>query len=122
MRYAVLMYTDPAHTEAMSPEAVEAVKRKHEELGEEAAGEIVGGCGLAFPAETTLLRLGANGVEASTGPFVEGREQLSAYYEIETETKERALEIAGRILDDHVTAVELRAIHDSAPRRPFSEP
>jgi len=56
-----------------------------------------------------------------SGPFTAGREQLSAYYEIETQTEERALEIAGRILDDHVTAVELRAIHDSAPRKPWAE-
>ena len=121
MRYAVLMYTDPAHTRAMTPEAIEAVKRKHAELGEDAAGEIVGGCGLAAADETALLRLGPDGVGVSTGPFRQGREQLSAYYEIETETDERAMEIAGRILDDHVTAVELRAIHDSAPRRQWSE-
>jgi hypothetical protein len=121
MRYAVLMYTDPAHTKAMTPEALQAVMRKHEALGEDAKDEIVGGCGLAAPDQTTLLRLSQEGVEASSGPFASGREQLSAYYEIETKTEERALEIAGRILDDHVTAVELRAIHDSAPRKPWAE-
>lgn len=121
MRYAVLMYTDPEHTKAMTPEAVQVVMRKHEALGEDAKDEIVGGCGLAAPDDTTLLRLSDDGVKTSTGPFASGREQLSSYYEIETKTEERALEIAGRILDDHVTAVELRAIHDSAPRRPWTD-
>jgi hypothetical protein len=122
MRYVVLMYTDPEHTKAMTTEAIKAVMRKHEALGEDAKDEIVGGVGLASPEQTTLLRLSADGVETLAGPFRSGREQLSSYYEIETETEERALEIAGRILDDHVTTVELRAIHDSAPRRAWAEP
>jgi hypothetical protein len=114
------MYTDPAHTKAMTPEALEVVMQKHAAIGEEAEGEIVGGVGMAAPEETATLRLGAEGVEASSGPFKEGREQLSAYYELEVTTEQRALEIASNILDDHVTAVELRAIHDSAPRRDWS--
>jgi hypothetical protein len=114
------MYTDPAHTKAMTPDALQAVMRKHEAIGEDAKGEIVGGVGMAAPEDTTTLRLGADRVESETGPFMDGREQLSAYYELEVESEERALEIASRILDDHVTAVELRAIHDSAPRRPWS--
>jgi hypothetical protein len=115
------MYTDPEHTKAMTPEAIQVVMRKHKAIGEDAKDEIVGGVGMAAPEETATLRLGAEGVEASPGPFKEGREQLSAYYEIETETEERALEIAGLVLDDHVTGVELRAIHDSAPRRDWSD-
>jgi len=121
MRYAVLMYTDAAHTRAMTPEAVRAVMRKHEAIGEDARDEIVGGVGMSAPADTTTLRLGTDGVEASTGPFTHGREQLSAYYELEVESEERAREIASRILDDHVTAIELRAIHDAAPRRCWSD-
>ena len=121
MRFTILMYTDPAHTKAMTPEAIQAVMRKHEEIGEDAKDEIVGGVGLSAPADTTTLKLGTDGVEASTGPFTHGREQLSAYYELEVESEERAREIASRILDDHVTAVELREIHDAAPRRRWSD-
>jgi hypothetical protein len=37
-----------------------------------------------------------------------------ALAEVECETLKRAQEIAAHILDDHVTAVEVRAIHDPA--------
>jgi hypothetical protein len=116
MRYALLMYTDPAHTQAMSESAVEDVKRKHGTLVEElrANGEVTGGAGLAFPHETTVLRLDGDSVAAREGPLTpDPVEQLSAYYEIDCETLDRAREIASRILDDHVTAIELRRIHDS---------
>jgi hypothetical protein len=119
MKFAVLMYTDPAHTEAMSKEARDVVMRKHAALGEElvASGELIGGSGLDAPHETTVLRLGDEGVVADRRPFVTGMvEQLSSYYELECETRERAEEIAARILDDHVTAVEVRHVHDSADR------
>ena len=120
MRFAILMYTDPEHTRAMSKADFERVMEKHGVLRDElrAAGELVGGAGLAFPDETTLLRLADGEVTAEARPFhPDSNEQLSAYYEIECETPARAQEIAGRVLDDHVTAVELRGIHDTARAR-----
>lgn len=111
------MYADPAHTQAMSKSAVDVVLRKHEALREEltASGELTGGAGLALPHETTVLRLGPDGVALREGPLVtESGEQLTAYYEIDCETADRAREIAARVLDDHVTAVEVRRIHNTA--------
>jgi hypothetical protein len=116
VRYALLMYTDPARTQAMSEAAVEDVKRKHADLLEPllASGEVTGGAGLALPDETTVLRLDGDAVAAREGPLApEPVEQLSAYYEIDCETLDRARDIASSILDDHVTAIELRRIHDS---------
>jgi hypothetical protein len=117
VKYAVLMYADPAHTRAMSEAALDVVARKHEGLREEltGSGELVGGAGLALPDETTVLRLGHDGVVAGQGPLVaETIEHLTAYYEIDCASADRAREIAARMLDDHVTAVELRRIHDTA--------
>jgi hypothetical protein len=108
------MYADPAHTRAMTPEAVGVVKRKHEALVAEMQrnGELAGGAGLALPDETLALRLGGDAVR---GPLHDDRtEHLTAYYEVECATEDRAREIAGRTLDDHVTAVEVRRIHDTA--------
>jgi hypothetical protein len=116
VRYALLMYADPAHTQAMSELAVEDVKRKHGALVEEliANDEVTGGAGLALPHETTVLRLDGDSIAVREGPLTpEPVEQLTAYYEIDCETLDRAREIASRILDDHVTAIELRRIHDS---------
>jgi hypothetical protein len=116
MKFALLMYTDPAHTEAMSEEAVEVVLRKHAALREELepSGELVGGAGMNLPKETTWLRLEGDEATVGTGPLItDSVDQLSAYYELECETLERAREIAARILDDHVVAVELRGIHNT---------
>jgi hypothetical protein len=116
MKYVTLMYTDPEHTKAMSKAQFDAVMRKHTQLGEEliASGELIGGMGMAVADETTLLRLGPHGVVAERGPLAaRATIHISAYYELECESPERAREIAERLLDDHVTAVELRAVHDS---------
>ena len=113
MRYGVLMYTDPAHTRAMSQAALDVVAAKHEAFRNElfASGELVGG--LAFAAAEETLVLLPRG-ESRGGPFNDRIEQLSAYYEIECASLERARAIAARVLDDHVTAVELRRVHDTA--------
>jgi hypothetical protein len=116
MKYVTLMYTDPEHTKAMSEDQFDAVMRKHRQLGEEliASGELIGGMGMAAAEETTLLRLGGGGVVAERGPLGAGAAvHVSAYYELECGSDERAQAIAERLLDDHVTAVELRSVHDS---------
>jgi hypothetical protein len=117
VRYAVLMYADPVHTRAMTESDLAVVARKHEALRNELteSGELAGGAGLVLPDETTVLRLGADGVVTHDGPLAsDTAEHLTAYYEIDCETADRAREIAAHVLDDHVTAVELRRIHDTA--------
>jgi hypothetical protein len=117
MRYATLMYTVPEHTEAMSDADLAVVAAKHDAIRKEltASGELVGGSALAVPSETVVLRLAGGGSAVATaGPLaVDAVEHLSAYYEIDCDTVERAHEIAVRLLDDHVTTVELRRIHDA---------
>jgi hypothetical protein len=115
--YAVLMFADPVYSRAMSRSELDVVMRKHAAFRDEltASGELVGGAGLALPDETTNLRLGPAGVVTQQGPLAaDAVEHLTAYYEIECDTAERAQEIAARVLDDHVTAVEVRRIHDTA--------
>ena len=117
MLYALLMYADPAHTRAMSEQALADVARKHEALRSElgGSGELSGGAGLVLPDETTLLRLGSDGPVTTQGPLnADTTEHLTAYYEVDCETPERANEIAAHLLDDHVIAVEVRRIHDTA--------
>ena len=99
MRYALLMYADPERTTAMTADELGEVGRKHAALRDE----------LMLPHETTTLRW--NG-PTTAGPFLGGRDQLTAYYELECGTGEQAREIAARVLDFHVVAVELRRIHD----------
>ena len=115
MRYAVLMYSDPAETKTMSAADRDAVGRKHQALRTEliASGELLGGTGLAYPGDTKTMRLVDDAVAVADGPLVAAREQLTAYYLIDCRDLDRALAIAERILDFHVTAVEVRQVHDS---------
>jgi hypothetical protein len=108
----VLMYADPARTAAMTRAERAEVMAKHEELGAEleASGELLNGCGLGYPAETRTLRW--NGA-STDGPCHGGVEQLTAYYVLDCVDAARAEAVAARLLDFHVTSVEVRAVHDS---------
>lgn len=111
MKFMVLMYADPNATAAMTADQRKEVAARHEALHRDfgGTGELLNGAGLAYPKDTTTLRWEG---EATAGPLAEGAEHLTAYYVVECDTPERAKEIAGRVLDFHVTAVEVRAIHD----------
>ncbi|MEY9926594.1 hypothetical protein ABH926_001216 [Catenulispora sp. GP43] len=115
MKFMVLMYADPAATAAMTAEQRADVFARHEalhaDLGE--TGELLNGAGLVFPKDTTTLRWQPDaGPAAAEGPFAEATEHVTAYYVLECESAERAREIAARVLDFHVVAVEVRPIHD----------
>ncbi|WP_328456603.1 YciI family protein [Streptomyces sp. NBC_00386] len=114
MKYMVLMYADPAATEAMTAEQRTEVFRRHEAFHKdlEGSGELLNGAGLAHPRDTTTLRWSEEEPAAAAGPFVEAAEHLTAYYVIECATPERARAVAERVLDFHVVAVEVRPIHD----------
>ena len=115
MKYMVLMYSDPAATEAMSASDRAEVAHRHEVLHQDLAGsgEMLTGAGLAYPRDT----MPSGGVWMDL-PRRRGRSpgrpgQLTACYMIDRAGPDRARAIAERILDFHVTAVEVRPIHDS---------
>jgi hypothetical protein len=116
VKYVLLMYADPAHTKAMTAGDRDMVARKHAALRAELinSGELLDGAGLAYPADTTTLRLDDGAVAASQGPLMTSTIQLTAYYLVRCPDVDRARAIAEHILDFHVTAVEVRPVHDSA--------
>jgi hypothetical protein len=62
-----------------------------------ARGEFVGAEGLTPPGQARVVRANGNGAPVVTdGPFPEAKEFLVGYWIVETETPERAYEIAGR--------------------------
>jgi hypothetical protein len=67
MKHMVLMYTDPAHTRAMSRSDLDVVARKHERLRNELteSGELLSGAGVVFPDETTCCVSGIRGSPSS---------------------------------------------------------
>ena len=61
------------------------------------AGELVGAEGLSGPDQAKLVRAGAGGEPITDGVFPESKEFLAGYWIVETETPERAHEIAARV-------------------------
>ena len=78
MKYMVLMYSDPAKTKAMSAEGREAVRHRHEALHADEAGAMFNRPGLAYPDQTTTIRLSGDRPAATQRPFLEANEQLTA--------------------------------------------
>jgi hypothetical protein len=104
----------------MSSADLEVVLSKHEALRAELSetGELLNGAGLTFPEDTTTIRLDHDGTPAAAeGSIAIGEEHVTAYYVFECADRDRAVAIAERLLDSHVTAVEVREIHDSTGMR-----
>ncbi|WP_428966826.1 YciI family protein [Micromonospora fluostatini] len=63
-----------------------------------AAGEFVDAQGLAMPDQARIVRAGEGGRPVVTeGPFAETKEFLAGYWIVDTETVERAVELAAYI-------------------------
>jgi hypothetical protein len=115
MKYMLLMHADPAATKAMTAEERALIADKHGRVIPELTdpAEVLNGAGLGYPEQTSTFRYrpGADPV-GSEGPLVAGTEHLTAYYVVECATPERAREIGALLVDFHVTAVEVRPVHD----------
>lgn len=63
-----------------------------------ASGEFVDGQGLAMPDQARIVRAGDGGAPVVTeGPFAETKEWLAGYWIVDTDTPERAVELAAYI-------------------------
>lgn len=114
MKYVVLIYSNPATWGALPAGEADRVIRIHNDLIGEltGSGEFLNIYRLAHAgtARTVALR---DGVPAVTdGPFGESKEVLASLWEIDVESLDRALEIAG-VLTPHAT-VEVRPLMDAA--------
>jgi hypothetical protein len=116
VRYALLMYTVPADTKAMTRADFDVVMEKHAALRDELteSGELAGGAGLVLPEQTTTLRWSDGEVTTANGPLLEGDEHMTGFYLVDCADRDRALAIGEHVLDFHVTSVEVREIHDTA--------
>jgi hypothetical protein len=60
------------------------------------SGEFVAAEGLTPPNQAKLVRAGKNGKPVTDGVFPESKEYLAGYWIIDTESAERAYELAGK--------------------------
>ena len=112
MKYMLLIYNNPATYQAWPEEARNALFGEVDALMKELteSGELVGGEALADASNAVIIRV-RDGVRAATdGPYAEAKEQLAGYLMVECETKERAVEIAGRWPDAKYFTMEVRQL------------
>ncbi|SFB14064.1 Uncharacterized conserved protein [Amycolatopsis marina] len=116
MKYLILIYSNPETWDSLSAEQRQRVSREHDaldrELGE--SGELVGSEALAERSQTKTVRARAGSPVVTDGPFAEAKEQLAGFYLLDCESVERAVEIAGRLPDIELCAVEVRPVMDLA--------
>lgn len=118
-RYVILLPGDESAWEEAPQEHRDAVYARHEEFGRRLRANghtVVGGAELTHSREAKLVRADAEGrVVLSDGPFVETTEQLTGYYEIETDDLDDLLQLVGLVAGpDHgragMGAVEVRRV------------
>ncbi|MEU9843825.1 YciI family protein [Actinomadura sp. NPDC048032] len=116
MKYLLLSYTpaaawDAATADAPSEEALAAFaeyQKVERELTE--TGEFVTSEGLGHPVVSTTVRRAPDGVVATDGPFAELKEVLASFAVIDVAGRERAVEIASRIVEVLGEPIEIRPI------------
>ncbi|GAA4673786.1 MULTISPECIES: YciI family protein [Streptomyces] len=123
MKYLLLGYTpadawDAATADAPTEEALAAFA-VYQEFEKEliASGELVSTEGLGHPAVSTTVRPTPEGVVATDGPFAELKEVLASFAVIDVADRERATEIAARIVRALGEPIEIRPVmgEDFAP-------
>jgi len=116
VKYLLLGYTSAAAWDAATADtpteealaAFAAYQRFEKELLE--SGELVGTEGLGHPAVSTTVNRTPDGVTATDGPFAELKEVLASFAVIDVTGRERAVEIASRIVEVLGEPIEVRPI------------
>ena len=112
MKYLLIIHNNPALIGSLPADEQAAIGDAHEGFQEKlrATGELVGFAALADPDMSRVVRV-RDGVPAVTdGPFAEAKEYLAGYYVIDTETPERAAEIAATLLEARYVGIEIRPV------------
>ncbi|KPC80793.1 MULTISPECIES: YciI family protein [unclassified Streptomyces] len=116
MKYLLLGYTsaaawDAGTADAPTEEALAAFavyqRFEKELLG---TGELVSTEGLGHPAVSTTVRRTPDGVTLTDGPFAELKEVLASFAVIDVTGRERAMEIASRIVEVLGEPIEVRPV------------
>ena len=95
MQYALLIYSQPEVTEALSQGEREAVHRQYMELRD--LPGMIGGASLHPVQTATTVRVVDDSVLVTDGPFADTKEIFAGFYLLEADDLDRATEIAARI-------------------------
>lgn len=112
MRYLCLVYVEPAAFDALTPEAKRALDRDSlaydREL--ERGGYFVTADALASTKEAVTVRVRADKMSVTDGPFAETKEQLGGFILIEARDMNEAIRLAAGIPLAKLGSIEVRPI------------
>jgi len=109
MQYALLIYSQPEVTEALSQDEREAVHREYMELRD--LPGMIGGASLHPVQTATTVRVVDDSVLVTDGPFADTKEIFAGFYLLEADDLDRATEIAARIPAARLSgSVEIRPV------------
>jgi hypothetical protein len=117
MKWMILMFGDQATmVETRTPEWIREMIRFMTDMDEElrSSGERVDSQGLADPTQAVTVRFQSGVPVPTDGPFAEAKESLAGYWIVEA-TKERAIEIAAKIVAFIEGPIEVRQVMDAPP-------
>lgn len=119
MRYDCLIYFDPKVAFDGSPESNAIL----DEIGAvsaqfKASGHLVMSQPLNLPSEAVTVRMRDGKMSTTDGPFMETREMLGGFVQIEARDLNEALRIAASLPHARLGAVEVRPVIDFSKPRP----
>jgi len=112
MRYMLMICTDHAVEQAMTPDEASAMLGRYGAFGEEMTrrGVLEAGARLRPAGDAVTVRVRGGEVLTSDGPFAETKEQIGGYYVVDCKSVDEAVEIASKIPGAQTGMIEVRPI------------
>jgi hypothetical protein len=119
MQFVCLIYFDPKTVFAQSPEANAVLSEvgPHDDRLR-ASGHLVAAQALTLPNEAVSVRVRDGKTSATDGPFMETKEMLGGFLQIEARDRDEAVRIAAGIPFARLGCIEVRPVVDFSKPRP----
>jgi hypothetical protein len=115
MRYMLMICTDEATEEVLSPEEDAAMVAEYSEFTGEMGrrGILEAGERLRPTTDATTVRVHGKDLVTSDGPFAETKEQIGGYFIVDCKDLDEAIEVAAKIPAARRGAIEVRPIWET---------
>jgi hypothetical protein len=112
MKYMLLIYGDEAAAGQATPEQTQAVSDEYDVFTKAivASGQFLDGDPFLPTTTASTVRVTGGQAQTSAGPAVTTDPQLLAYYKVEADSAEAALELAKRVPGAKYGVVEVRQV------------
>jgi hypothetical protein len=112
MRYMLMIFVNPDSYQTLSEADQQALMQEYFTFTEglRKSGELIAGDALQTPDTATSVKVRDGKRDTTDGPFIETKEYLAGYYEVECPTLDRALELAAQIPDARHGTIEVRPV------------